>query len=667
MVPLSTRGPSGIDLIETVKLALSDINSNDTILSQYELKAEIGFSKFNPASAIDVFIRMIMQKTIKVGIIGAQNSRSSEYVASAAKSWNLAQISHGSTSPILSNREQFPYFFRTALSDISYNLARVAFSLHYGWTKVAVLYQIATAYTAAANDLVSDFKSKNITDVYAEGVLDQFAVVIGNLKAKDMRIIYAIGQAPVILHVLCEAYKQKLYGPKYVWILVGWYPNDWWEVEMQPHTKCTPDQIYQVIQNYFYVYRSYPQTSTEPTISGRSPLNFNQQFQHLNNVTTTNTLRAYMYDAVWTMAHALDKTEQQLLPQNRSLSQFNYESSDIRSTIVKNIADMSILGITGEIKFFGADRLGDVYIFQFQGEKSQNKTVPVGLYKAATDSVTIFSENKVVWPNGFPPLSQSVIKIQTLHISLGLTIIYLALSILGILTSLLFFAFSLYYQNHKQIKLLSPRMNALFAIGCCICYVSVVMMAIDTNFTTTIGFSILCQANIWLLCLGFTLAFGSLFAKMWRVYRIFALKTAKRIIVKDWHLLAVVSQLAIVDIVLLTIWTVVDPLIADVITSTTTEPKHDIVFKQTSYVCTCKNTAVWLGLINLWRNPNHWGRRKIADQQEVFVDESLRGVGLVSSDTTFTTIESGRCALQNVIEKYYTYHHSLEVIILRVQ
>lgn len=82
----------------------------------------------------------------------------------------------------------------------------------------------------------------------------------------------------------------------------------------------------------------------------------------------------------------------------------------------------------------------------------------------------------------------------------------------------------------RQIKMLSPRMNALFAAGCCICYGAVTLMAIDTNLTITPIVQILCQANVWFLCLGFTLAFGSLFSKMWRVYRVFAIKSVKRVV-----------------------------------------------------------------------------------------------------------------------------------------
>ena len=28
--------------------------------------------------------------------------------------------------------------------------------------------------------------------------------------------------------VMCEAYKQGLYGKQYVWFLIGWYEDDWY-------------------------------------------------------------------------------------------------------------------------------------------------------------------------------------------------------------------------------------------------------------------------------------------------------------------------------------------------------------------------------------------------------------------------------------------------------
>ncbi len=41
-----------------------------------------------------------------------------------------------------------------------------------------------------------------------------------------------------------------MYGPRYVWMLVGWYKERWWEVE---DTRCTVDQLTQATEGYFAV------------------------------------------------------------------------------------------------------------------------------------------------------------------------------------------------------------------------------------------------------------------------------------------------------------------------------------------------------------------------------------------------------------------------------
>ena len=45
-----------------------------------------------------------------------------------------------------------------------------------------------------------------------------------------------------------QAYKQKLYGPKYVWFILGWYADDWYAKQ---NTSCTVHQMQQVLAGHF--------------------------------------------------------------------------------------------------------------------------------------------------------------------------------------------------------------------------------------------------------------------------------------------------------------------------------------------------------------------------------------------------------------------------------
>ena len=57
------------------------------------------------------------------------------------------QISYGSSSPTLSDRDMFPTFFRTIPSETQSNSARFALMKRYNWTKVATLHETRNVFT----------------------------------------------------------------------------------------------------------------------------------------------------------------------------------------------------------------------------------------------------------------------------------------------------------------------------------------------------------------------------------------------------------------------------------------------------------------------------------------------------------------------------------------
>jgi hypothetical protein len=57
------------------------------------------------------------------------------------------QVSFGSTSPALSDRQEFPLFYRTVAPDSSHNPARLAFVRGFGWDTVTALSQNEDVYS----------------------------------------------------------------------------------------------------------------------------------------------------------------------------------------------------------------------------------------------------------------------------------------------------------------------------------------------------------------------------------------------------------------------------------------------------------------------------------------------------------------------------------------
>lgn len=58
------------------------------------------------------------------------------------------QLSYGSSSPALSNRQRFPTFFRTHPSATLHNPTRVQLFKKWGWTKIATIQQTTEVFTS---------------------------------------------------------------------------------------------------------------------------------------------------------------------------------------------------------------------------------------------------------------------------------------------------------------------------------------------------------------------------------------------------------------------------------------------------------------------------------------------------------------------------------------
>jgi 7 transmembrane sweet-taste receptor of 3 GCPR len=71
------------------------------------------------------------------------------------------------------------------------------------------------------------------------------------------------------------------------------------------------------------------------------------------------------------------------------------------------------------------------------------------------------------------------------------------------------------------------------------------------------------QARVYLLSAGFSLAFGSMFAKTYRVHRIFTHSggsICKDKMLQDTQLISLVCALLLLDSMVITLWVVTDPM-----------------------------------------------------------------------------------------------------------
>ena len=125
------------------------------------------------------------------------------------------------------------------------------------------------------DDLESRTKLAGITISTRQSFLRDPSAAVANLKRQDARIIVGLFYAKAARKVLCEIYKQKLYGPKYVWFFIGWYEDDWFQKHLEEeHINCTLSQMEEAAEGHFTTEALQWNQDHSPTISGKSVDNF---------------------------------------------------------------------------------------------------------------------------------------------------------------------------------------------------------------------------------------------------------------------------------------------------------------------------------------------------------------------------------------------------------
>ncbi|XP_033119842.1 uncharacterized protein LOC117119131 [Anneissia japonica] len=104
-----------------------------------------------------------------------------------------------------------------------------------------------------------------------------------------------------------------------------------------------------------------------------------------------------------------------------------------------------------------------------------------------------------------------------------------SLSAAGMCLALFFMTFNIKHRRNRIVKMSSPNLNVIMQLGAISLYACPVLFGIEGvgsgSDTLLTGF---CQARVWCLTIGFTLVYGTIFSKSWRVHTIFKSASVKR-------------------------------------------------------------------------------------------------------------------------------------------
>uniref|UniRef100_A0A8C4ND84 Gamma-aminobutyric acid (GABA) B receptor, 1b n=1 Tax=Eptatretus burgeri TaxID=7764 RepID=A0A8C4ND84_EPTBU len=556
LFPMSGGWPGGQVCLPAVEMALEDVNKRPDILQGYKLVLENNDSK----------------------------------------------LSYGSSSPALSNRGRFPTFFRTHPSATLHNPTRVRLFRKWGWTRIATIQQTAEVFTSTLDDLEQQVRAAGIEISVRQSFLSNPAIAVKNLKRQDARIIVGLFYETEARKVFCEVYNEHLYGKKYVWFIIGWYADNWF-LKPDASINCTAEQMAEAVDRQITTEILMKDLSNTRGVSNYTSQEFMDRLvakldEQRQEETGGFQEAPLAYDAIWALALALNQTVSRLAKHNLRLEAFNYSSKIITDEIYRALNSSHFDGVSGHVVFDASGaRMAWTLIEQLQNRKY----VKIGYFDSTHNNLSWLGTD--LWDGDSPPPDRTKVLPQFRYLSQSLFVSISILAALGVTFASACLAFNTLNRHVRYIEHSQPLLNSLTAFGCILSLISIVPLGLDGLHVPVAAFPAICQLRVWLLGLGFSLGYGSMFTKVWWVHTLCGKKDdkkeGKQQILEPWKLKATVGGLLAIDFLLLLLWQILDPLKRTVEAFTQEKPDRDediLIIPQLEH-CSSRKHITWLGIL----------------------------------------------------------------------
>lgn len=530
-------------------------------------------------------------------------------IAESVQFFNLTMLSYTETDPTFSDQSKYNGFYRIVPSEEQHNDLRIHLIRKYNWTRVGTIYLTKTKYTLAHNLLIRELdKIVNVTmsrSILENQQSNQYETILNEFISDDIKIIIGLFDYNTTYKFFCEVYKKNMFGKNYQWIILGTnakrFLHDNSDHVLSDDLDCTRDQILialngtlqtkiveysheydmgwapdeknsdshfvQINSNNVYKnkvesepkepgseFEDYYASIVESYLSALS-----KDFKMFSNKKSCfdSFFHGYAFDVIL----AIFKTFSVLAESKMLSCNTNMFERDIDwfSLLTNALNKISFKGVTGNVTFQNGSRIGQIKLEQLLVYMTDEKVLDLDevlIYVNDQNEDKFYLKNEIKWHGKRPPTDQTI-KIRELYkiprkIFYGMAV----LATSGILLALGFLFFNIKFRKHRFIKMSSPYLNNLIIVGCLFSYTSIYFLG---EFD---GFYIkkICLIRQWLLTIGFTLAFGAMFSKTYRVHAILTNATLTKKVIKDYKLFGIVIFLLMIDIIILVSWQVFDPL-----------------------------------------------------------------------------------------------------------
>ena len=611
-------GPS---LVSGVLLAIKHINNNTDILTDYELcmiEADSGCdieSKLTISIVRDVYDR----KKQVVGIIGPACSGAALLLAplNARQNVSIINITPSATSPLV-DRPEHNNTFATVSTTQGYIESFYALLENQKWRNIATLHDeervfFKSTFQKFKERVPREWIQFSLPVYDNEDNIDTRSFPLDELRESQSRVVFVFVGPATAPKILCLAYYKSMSYPTYQWIFHDRNLNQVTKPTAfkQDGTEynCTEDEMrhaaHGVILNRYNLQQDGIIDVTDPEMSyDKYLMEYNKTFnQYLTTIDMIET-ESYnqvdwanpYYDATWAMALALHDASMNGL----NLSTYRYNQPEETKLLRQQLFNVRFNGSSGPIFFNEGSRSTNTVIDITQLLETDNSLLVIHLGKFASNELQL-NENASLH------FISDKFDTREIRINIGVSVIIMMISVALFVISALLQAAFIGWHYYRSIKATSPNISHLIFSGCYLFNISVFVFAIQETFDYPIQvyptlYALFCNIISWCMILGYSLIFGTVLAKAWRVYRLFKhfRNESPGILLTDNALIVFVILLLIVDTCLLITWNLVDPWLQEH-SEEDIENVNDIPTIPFLSRCNCKNLTIWVGVVVVYK------------------------------------------------------------------
>jgi len=403
----------------------------------FRLKPVIINSGFHPSRAVDAVLEARTEGF--VALVGPSRSEVALPVATIGHALHWPMVSYGATCASLSDRKQFPYFFRTAPTLGSSGRGMAGVIKHYGWTKAAVVFPQdewgieslqVLVHSLAENGHKVDLHRAS----YLSGDRESLREALRGTADSGSRLIIALLLETDTEEAIEMADALGIIGPDYVWFgtevsYAQGLPSLESAAEDNPAAEQKLERQRQLLQgalrltaegnppkwggvdSSFKAIADSAEAFKSSALASNTPpytaAMFTEEFFLGGLLGHVSNTPAYAYDAVWAAAFAIaanHSTWQAPLSDEQASSVDDvavrgaYDKLRAESiTAAMMLTDFD--GVSGRIRFeANGDRLieeNSTRLSFTEFDSSTGRYIPIGYYDLEKDAVVL--ERPVVW------------------------------------------------------------------------------------------------------------------------------------------------------------------------------------------------------------------------------------------------------------------------------